>query len=397
MKQLPEIVLKKGKEKPVLAFHPWIFSGAIELVDDAIVPGELVKVLASDNTFLGIGYFNPQSQISVRLLTFKNEPLDISFFKHKIVQAKKFRESFLPAETNAYRLIHSEGDGLPGLIVDKYADFLLVQFQTLGMDKLKPFILEALNSLVRPKGIYERADAKVGELEGIVRTSQVLAGDKPPELIQIKEYGKSFLVDIMKGQKTGFFLDQRENRKLVGEHSKGKRVLNCFSYTGGFSIYAALAGAQSVTSVEISEHASELAKKNFELNKLTGDHYKFVSKDVFDFLREANKEEYDLIVLDPPAFCKGKGDVQKASRGYKDINLQAMKHLSSGGLLFTFSCSSHIDPDLFQKIVFAAAKDAKKDVKILSKICHPWDHPMNIYHPEGEYLKGLVCAVFDAV
>ena len=391
--KLPQVVLKKDKEKPLLACHPWVFSGAIDLIDDEIKPGELVTIYTHNQTYLGTGYFNPKSQISVRVLTFKEETINAQFFKAKIEQAFSLRKEFLPPKTNAYRLIHAEGDGIPGLIVDCYGDFLVVQFQTLGIEKLKSFIVEALESVMKPRGIYERGEERTNSLEGKKSASQTLAGTQAPELVQIEEYGRKFFVDIQKGQKTGFFLDQRENRKLVGEHSKGKRVLNCFSYTGGFSVYAAMGGAKSVTSVEISENASRLAKKNFELNHIPDSaEYEFISKDVFDFLRE-DKADYDFIVLDPPAFCKTKGDIGKASRGYKDISLQAMKRIIPGGLLFTFSCSSHIDPDLFQKIIFAAAKDAKRDVKILLKTSHPWDHPINIYHPEGEYLKGLLCIV----
>ena len=388
----PRVVLKAGKDKPVRAFHPWIFSGAIDLVDESCKPGGLVSVHAKDNSFLGIGYFNSNSQISVRMLTFKQEEISADFFKRKIETAVELRKSFISENTNAYRLIHSEGDFLPGLIVDRYADFLVVQFQTLGIEVLKPSILEALKSIGGIQGIYERCDPAVNKFEGMDKKSAVLFGSEPPELVETQENGCRFYVDIHNGQKTGFFLDQRDNRKLIGKISKGKRVLNCFSYTGGFSIYARKGGASEVTSVEISEKVTELAKKNFQLNQIESANYKFISQDVFDYLRE-DKAEYDLIILDPPAFCKNKHQVMEASRGYKDINLFAMKRLAQGGILFTASCSSHISQDLFQKIIFAAAKDAKRDVQVLKKTAHPMDHPVNIYHPEGEYLKGLLCRV----
>lgn len=389
---LAHVVLKSGREKSVLAFHPWIFSGAIDSVDDFHQPGDLVEIYSSDSSFLGIGYLNPKSQIAIRILSFENEPINEAFFRRKIEQAYQLRKSWVESEgTNAYRVIHAEGDFLPGLIVDRYDSFLVVQFQTLGMDKLKPIVLKALGVIDGIKGIYERSDSPSRELEGLPKSTGLISGEEPLELVSIRENGHLFLVDIKKGQKTGFFLDQRDNRKLIGELSRGKKVLNCFSYTGGFSLYAATNGASSVASIEISEQANSLAMKNFELNGLKGN-YSFVSRDVFDYLREP-EPVYDLVLLDPPAFCKSKNQVKEACRGYKDINLFAMKRTAPGGLLFTSSCSSYVDADLFQKIIFGAAKDAKREVQILKKTSHPADHPVNIYHPEGEYLKSLFCRV----
>ncbi len=407
------VQLKPGKEKPVKAFHPWIFSGAIDQIDEDFKPGDLVKVYSSQNEFLGTGYLNPRSNIAVRMLTFRDETVGREFFLNRIREARALRDRFLPPDTNAYRLIHSEGDFLPGLIVDRYADYLAVQFLTAGMEKLKPEILSALKEVCPAKGIYEHDDESMRKFEGLGKGQGMLAGDKVPDYVEIEEYGHRFLVDVKEGQKTGFFLDQRENRKLAGDFAKGKRVLNCFAYTGGFSIYAAKAGALSVTSVEIQERAINTMKSNFELNGFpsplsspTGrgepacragrgeGKYRFVRQDVFDFLRE-ERDTYDLIILDPPAFCKHQSQIQQAARGYKDINLQAMKRLAPDGLLFTFSCSSHITPDLFQKIVFGAAKDAGRLVQIIQKTSHAFDHPINIYHPEGEYLKGLVVRVSE--
>ncbi len=388
-----QIFLKKDKEKPVRAFHPWIFSGAIDLVDDTCQPGDLVNVCAHDKSFLGIGYFNPKSQIAVRMLTFQEERIDSEFFKRRFKRSQEFRSSYLSQDTNCYRLIHAEGDFLPGLIIDRYDSFLVLQIQTLGMEHLKTLILEALkDSAPEIQGIYERSDSNARKLEGLEKSSKLLSGVEPPELLEVKESGYYFLIDIKKGQKTGFFLDQRENRKLIGSISNGKRVLNSFSYSGGFSVCAAKAGAKQVTSVDISKEAIELCRKNFERNNLSLESHRFVARDVFDYLRE-DKTEYDLVVLDPPAFCKTKDQIPQASRGYKDINLQAMKRIIPGGLLFTSSCSSYIDPSLFQKIIFGAAKDAKRDVQILAKTSHPFDHPINVYHPEGEYLKGFLCRV----
>lgn len=386
------VLLKAGKEKPVRAFHPWIFSGAIDRAEDTLKAGDLVKVYSAREEFLGTGYFNPESQITVRLLSFKDEPIDFSFFVSKLTQAKKLRDQLMPAHTNAVRWVHSEGDFLPGLIVDRYGDYLAVQFLTQGVETLKPVILEAIQKVFQPKGICERTDSEMRRMEGMRAQEKSKSSREWPEKIEIEEYGHRFWVDVKGGQKTGFFLDQRENRKLAGEHAKGKKVLNCFAYSGGFSVYAAAAGAQSVTSVEIGKRAAELMKANFELNHFSGSQYQFVTGDVFDFLRQGT-DEYDLIILDPPAFCQHKSQILQASRGYKDINLCAMKRLRPGALLFTSSCSSFISPDLFQKIVFGAAKDAGREVQIIQKTSHPMDHPINIYHPEGEYLKGLFLRV----
>ncbi|OGW85437.1 MAG: hypothetical protein A3C35_01060 [Omnitrophica bacterium RIFCSPHIGHO2_02_FULL_46_11] len=386
------VMLKPDKDKPIRGFHPWIFSGAIDVLDDGFKAGDLVKVYSNKEEFLGVGYLNPRSQIAVRMLTFQDEEIDAPFFIRRMEAAKKLREDFLPPKTNAFRLIHSEGDFLPGLIVDRYADYLVVQFSTAGMEVLKPMALEAIGKVFAPKGIYEHDDREARRLEGLDETLQTLAGEEPPDFIEIEEYGHKFIVDIKHGQKTGFFLDQRENRKKAGALARGKKVLNCFAYSGGFSVYAACSGAQSVTSVEAQERALNTMKTNFELNGLSGEQYQFVCEDVFDFLRK-DTQTYDLIVLDPPAFCKNKNQIQQAARGYKDINLFAMKHLVPGGILFTASCSSYIDPDLFQKIVFGAAKDARRNVQIIEKTSHAFDHPINIYHPEGEYLKGLFLKV----
>lgn len=382
------VVLKPEKDKPIRGFHPWVFSGAIDLLDDHYKTGDLVKVYSNQEEFLGIGYLNPHSQITIRMLSFKDEPIDLAFFVERMEAAKKLREEFLPPKTNAYRLIHSEGDFLPGLIVDRYGDYLAVQFSTAGIDALKPLIVEALKKVFPAKGIYERDDQESRRIEGLDEVLVALAGEEPPDYVEIEEYGHRFLVDIKHGQKTGFFLDQRENRKKAALLAKGKKVLNCFAYTGGFSVYAAKSGAGSVTSIEIQERAVNTMKTNFELNDLKGDQYRFISEDVFDFLR-TDTGMYDLIILDPPAFCKHKNQVREAARGYKDINLCAMKRIAANGILLTSSCSSFIEPELFQKIIFGAAKDARRDVQIIEKTSHAFDHPINIYHPEGEYLKGL--------
>ncbi len=385
-------ILKEGKERPLEGRHPWVFSGAIDQIDDDFKVGDLVKVYSSQEKFLGIGYLNPRSQIAVRMLAFEETEIGEGFFQKKIDNALELRMRFIPPETTAYRLIHSEGDFLPGLMVDRYGDYLVTQFQTAGIEQFKEVIVGILQKEIPVLGIFERDDSESREWEGLEKRVGKLAGEEPPDFVEVTENGHSFVVDIHGGQKTGFFLDQRENRKLVGSLSRGKRVLNCFSYTGGFSIYAAKGGAVETVSVDSSEPSLNTARVNLEKNGLDLNQNQLVREDVFEYLR-SSRQEFDLIVLDPPAFCKNKQQIQQAARGYKDINLYAMKRLAPGGLLFTASCSSHIDPSLFQKIVFAAAKDARRNVRILTKTSHPPDHPINIYHPEGEYLKGLLCEV----
>lgn len=386
------VILKHGKDKAVRNRHPWIFSGAVDQMDSELVKGDIAEIYAADNAFLGVGYFNPESQIVVRMLAFEKAVIDDSFFEKKISEAVKLRERLLSAGTNAYRLIHAEGDFLPGLIVDRYADHLVVQISTAGMEKWKAAIVKALTKHFPNASVYEKSDVESRKHEGLARAIGVLAGNEPPAALEIQENGLLFDVDIKNGQKTGFFLDQRENRMLVKDLSAGRKILNCFAYTGGFSVYAAKGGASSVLSVESSALAVELGKRNLEKNGFSGEKFKWVQEDVFEFLRKGD-ERYDLIVLDPPAFCKSKQQVQHAARGYKDINMLAMKKLAPGGLLFTFSCSGHISPDLFQKIVFGAAKDVGRNVRIIKKTGQPFDHPVNIFHPEGEYLKGLLCEV----
>ncbi len=385
-------ILKKDKEKPLEGFHPWVFSGAIDRIDDNYEAGDIVKVFSAHGKFLGQGYLNPRSQIAIRMLNFDEGEINEGFFEKRIREAILLRERFLPSETTAYRLIHAEGDYLPGLIVDRYADYLVIQCLTMGIEKWKSAIVQILQKNTSVKGIFEKNDSEWREWEGLERKVGKLAGQDPPDFVEILENGLKFVVDIHKGQKTGFFLDQRANRKLIQELSRDKRVLNCFSYTGGFSVYAFKGGAVQVISVDSSEEALNTARVNYEKNQIETPEKDLICADVFEYLR-ASRQEFDLIILDPPAFCKSKQQVMQASRGYKDINLQGIKRLAKGGLLYTASCSSHIDPDLFQKIVFAAAKDARRKVRIIAKTSHGFDHPINICHPEGEYLKGLLCEV----
>ncbi|HOW59852.1 MAG TPA: class I SAM-dependent rRNA methyltransferase [Candidatus Omnitrophota bacterium] len=385
-------ILKQSKEKPVWNRHPWIFSGAVDQIEEGYETGDLARVFSAKEEFLGIGYLNPESQIVIRMLAFEDISIDEHFFNQKIIDAIELRKAFLSPETNAYRLIHAEGDFLPGLIADVYGDFLVVEFNTAGIDVWKPEVVRCLQKHFPSHSIYERSDSDLRKREGLNRSVGVLVGHEPAPIIEIRENGMTFGADIQGGQKTGFFLDQRENRSTVRDLSGGKKVLNCFAYTGGFSVCAVKGGAKEVVSVESSESAVMLGRKNDERNQIPAAVHTWEQQDVFDYLRAANRE-FDLIILDPPAFCKNKQQIQQAARGYKDINLQALKHIPRGGLLFTFSCSSYITPDLFQKIVFGAAADAKRNVRILKKTSHAFDHPINIFHPEGEYLKGLLCEV----
>lgn len=385
-------ILKRDREKPALARHPWVFSGAIDEIDDSFGPDDLVKVYSHENQFLGIGYLNPRSQIAIRFLTFEDTKIDAAFFEKRIREALHVRNKFLPENTTACRLIHAEGDFLPGLVVDRYGEYVVVQFSTAGIEVWKDAIVEAIKKHVPCRGIFEKNDTDERELEGLETRLGVLWGQQPPDLVDVLENGIPFKVDLQQGQKTGFFLDQRESRQLVKKFAYGNRVLNCFSYTGAFSVYAAKGGATQVISVDVSEVAMNMAKTQFQINSLPVEESNFVTADVFDYLRQI-RQEFDVVILDPPAFCKNKHQIQQASRGYKDINLFGMKRVTPSGLLFTYSCSSHIDPDLFQKVIFAAAKDARKNVRILQKISHSFDHPINVFHPEGEYLKGLICQI----
>ena len=388
----PRVILKIDKDRAVQSRHPWIFSGAIDQVDSGLAKGDLAEVHSAAGEFLGTGYFNPDSQIVVRMLAFEKAAIDEHFFEKKITNAVELRKRLLSPDTDACRFVHAEGDFLPGLIVDRYAGYLVVQISTAGMEKRKDVIVKVLQRHFPGVSIFEKSDVESRKHEGLPKEVGVLSGNEPPAALEIRENGILFDVDIKGGQKTGFFIDQRENRMFVKELSAGRRVLNCFAYTGGFSVYAAKGGASEVLSVESSLPAVDLGIQNLKKNGFDRDRFDWVREDVFEFLRK-DGTQYDLIILDPPAFCKSRTQIQQAARGYKDINMFALKKVAPGGLLFTFSCSGHISPDLFQKIVFGAAKDAGRDVRIIKKTGQPFDHPVNIYHPEGEYLKGLLCEV----
>ncbi|MGQ9593826.1 MAG: class I SAM-dependent rRNA methyltransferase [Anaerolineae bacterium] len=390
------VILRPGREKAVLRRHPWVFSGAVARIEGRPADGDVVDVLADDGTFLAQGYLNRRSQIVVRLLTWApEERIDEGFWRQRLEIALRGRASLLAEERGACRLVHAESDGLPGLVVDRYGAFLVVQFLALGVDQRRHLLVEALADLLRPQGIYERDDEAVREKEGLPLQTGVLWGEEPPGWVEMEEGGLRFLVDLREGHKTGFYLDQRENRARLLRYAAGREVLNAFAYTGAFGLYALRGGAAHVVNVDTSERALDLARRNFARNGWGEGRAEFVAGDVFQVLRRYRQEgrQFDLIVLDPPKFAHSAADVPAATRGYKDINLLAFQLLREGGVLFTFSCSGAISVDLFQKVVFRASLDAGRDVQVLERLTQSSDHPVLLSFPEGEYLKGLVCRV----
>jgi 23S rRNA (cytosine1962-C5)-methyltransferase len=393
------VVLRAGKEKPVLNRHPWVFSGAIARIDDDVSDGDIADVVDASGRFLARGYVNRRSQIVVRLLTWQaDEAVDGALIRRRLEQAIQGRKELLASgECDALRLVNAESDGLPGLIVDRYGPYLVVQFLTMGIERLKAFIVEALNELQQPTGIYHRGDVDVRRREGLPLIKELLSGDMPPERLEIVEHGLRFGVSVLSGQKTGFYLDQRDNRRRAMPYFRGcQSVLNAFSYTGGFGVYAAAAGAQQVVSVESSAEALAQARDNMALNVAGPREDEWLVGDVFQVLRQFRDSgrSFDCVVLDPPKFAATQGQVPAACRGYKDINLLAMQLLRRGGILLTFSCSGLVSPDLFQKVVFGAAIDARRDVQILEKLSQASDHPVLLSFPESDYLKGFVCRVW---
>jgi 23S rRNA (cytosine1962-C5)-methyltransferase len=380
--------LKPGREKSVMNRHPWIFSGGVDQLE-AVEEGDIVEVQDSKKQLIGHGFYSKESQISCRMFSWgpAQDFEGKSYWMKKFVNALALRKALvLNSKTNSFRLIHAEGDFLPGLIVDIYDDLSIVQMLIEGVEKRKEIFKECLVDLGY-KNIFERSSLSSGGQQDTEQKSGWLNGAcEAPKLIL--ENGFKFNVDFLGGQKTGFFLDQRDNRLLVQQHAKGKTALNAFSYTGGFSVYAAAGEAKEIHTLDSSKDAVLMADKNVKLNFPKANH-QTLTKDCFEYIRGMEQDFYDLIILDPPAFAKNKHAVDKASRGYKDLNMKAIQKIKSGGLIFTFSCSHHISKDLFQKIVFAAAADAGRNVRIVNQLNQPADHPINIYHPEGEYLKGL--------
>jgi len=386
------LILKKGREKSLLRRHPWIFSGAVEKASGKA--GETLEVRDSRGKVVARAAYSPKSQIRARVWTFDvAEQIDAAFFRNRVQTALALREG-LPAakHTNALRLINGESDGLPGLVVDRYADVLVAQFLAAGVERWRDVILDSLTELSGCAAIFERSDAEVRRLEGLEARVGFARGNRNATRCPIVEYGLNYRVDVEQGQKTGFFLDQRENRQRVRALAGGREVLDGFSYTGGFAINALAGGAKRITAVESSAPALEVAKENLAANPLDASKVQFVQADVFSQLRTLRDQnaKFDLIILDPPKFAPTAAQVKKAARAYKDINLWALKLLAPGGLLATFSCSGAVPPDLFQSIVAGAALDAGGDAKIIERFGAAADHPVALEFPEGEYLKGLL-------
>lgn len=394
---MPLVKLKRGRDKSFLRKHPWIFSGAIDSVKDLKQNGETVEIISADGKPLGYGSYSAHSQITVRVLSFNpSEKIDIDFFRNRIESSIELRNNLINTQsTNAYRIINAESDFLPGLVVDKYDNYLVCQFLSAGAEFWKKEIVEVLNSIFNPAGIYERSDVDVREKEGLQPVKAVLSGKEPAEYFEVIENENKFFVDIKSGHKTGFYLDQRDNRNILSLFASDKEVLNCFSYTGGFAVYALRGGAKKVINVDSSADALSLAEKNLSLNKIDSSRYENTRDDVFKYLRKLRdtNKQFDVIVLDPPKFAESVSQVEKASRGYKDINLLALKSLKKNGVLFTFSCSGHITQELFNKIVSDAAIDSGREVHILKFLTQSSDHTISTSFPEGLYLKGLVCVV----
>jgi 23S rRNA (cytosine1962-C5)-methyltransferase len=388
-----KIVLKSGKDQSPRRYHPWIFSGAIKKIYGTPVEGDLVEVYDNKDEFLAIGHYQPGS-IAVRILSFTKVEPDIDFFSDRIRSALTYRKSvglLNDPETNVFRLIYAEGDDLPGLIIDYYNGVAVMQTHSVGMYRLRREFASILKELLGDKltAVYDKSEGTIPHMSGISAENEFLFGKSDPVIVT--ENGFRFKIDWTTGQKTGFFIDQRENRKLLGEYTDGRCVLNMFGYTGGFSVYA-MKNAKLVHTVDSSASAIDLANENIKLNCGDDPRHESFKVDAFDFLNDINGK-YDLIILDPPAFAKHQNVLANALQGYKRLNIKAIEQIKPGGIIFTFSCSQVVTKENFRKSVFAAAANTGRRVKILHQLGQPVDHPVNIYHPESEYLKGLVLYV----
>ena len=389
-----QILLKNGRDKNVRAHHPWVFSGAVDKVKGKLRAGDTVEVRAANGDCLGVGAWSPDSQIQVRMWAFSTDSIDRTFFRKRVEQALTYRQQLGITQRNSgYRLINAESDGLPGVVVDVFGEWLIMQALTTGAEAWKHVIAEVLLEVIPAKGVYERSDVDVRKKEGLATVVGVLQGEAPPAFIDISEEGRHYRVDVINGHKTGFYLDQRDNRSMLQHYAAGKTMLNCFSYTGGFSIAALHGGATHATNIDASQPALDIAAQTAALNGFAPERMDNICGDVFKLLREYRNEgrQFDIVVLDPPKFAENRNQLEKAARGYKDINLLGFKLLKPNGLLFTYSCSGLMESNLFQKIVADAAVDAGCDARILRKLDQATDHPTRLAFPEGYYLKGLVC------
>ncbi|WP_026905302.1 class I SAM-dependent rRNA methyltransferase [Pedobacter glucosidilyticus] len=393
-----DIILKKTKEKAVLQRHPWVFSGALAQVKGKPQNGDVVKVLDADADFLAYGYYNDQSRVAVRLLDWdENATIDEQWWKTKIEAAIKAREHLQNDDTTTCRLIFSEADYLPGLIVDRFGDYLALQILTSGIEQVKETIVNTLSTLLNVKGIIDKSDASARAHDGLqTQHGTLLWGALPPDFVEVKENGVKYLINILEGQKSGFYCDQRDNRKIVASYATGKNVLDCFSYSGGFTLNALLNKAAAVTAVDSSALAVETLKKNIQLNQFDESKAIAVQSDVNKYLRILKEEgqTFDIVVLDPPKYAPSRSSLDRAARAYKDLNRLGMQVLEKGGLLATFSCSGAMDIETFKQVIAWAALDAGKEVQIIHQFCQPEDHPVRISFSEGEYLKGLFCRVY---
>ncbi len=388
-----KIVLKSGKDQSPLRFHPWIFSGAIKKIYGNPVEGDVVDVYDNKDTLLGVGHYQPGS-IAVRIIAFENITPDVDFFRQRIISAINYRKTtgiFDNSATNVFRLVHAEGDNLPGLIIDFYNGVAVMQMHSVGMYRIRNEITSILVELLgsRLVAVYDKSESTIPFMSGIKPENGFLYGSSDP--VTVTEHSLSFKVDWTTGQKTGFFIDQRENRRLLEDYTSGKDVLNLFGYTGAFSVYA-MKNARSVHTVDSSESAIKLADENVRMNFGEDQRHKSFKADAFEFLNDI-KDKYDLIILDPPAFAKHHNVLSNALQGYKRLNIRAIEQIRHGGIIFTFSCSQVVTKENFRKSVFAAAANTGRKVRIIHQLVQPPDHPVNIYHPEGEYLKGLVIHV----
>jgi len=389
---MKRLTLQKGKEKSLLRFHPWVFSGAVSRQDEALFDGEIVEVYDFFGNYLATGHYN-DSSICVRIFSFERIEPSYEFWKNKVIKAVKYRKSlnlFHNSDTNMFRLINGEGDGFPGLIVDWFDGNVVIQFHSYGMylllDTFMKIFLELFPNQI--KSIYNKSASTLGEIKENAAVDNLLYGNIGEVLV--KENGIPFYIDIIKGQKTGFFIDQRDNRQLVKTFSSGKKVLNLFSYTGGFSAYALAGNADLVHSVDISKKAIEYADRNIALLNMNTTLHQSFAENVFDFLDTMPSDFYDLIVVDPPAFAKHHKVKEQGVKGYRNLNRKAMEKIKSGGFIFTFSCSQAISQEDFQTIIFSSAAMENKNVRIVKHLHHALDHPVSIFHPEGSYLKGLL-------
>lgn len=383
--------LRSGKDRAARLGHPWIFSGAIRDLDPSLAPGSVVRVLSADGVLLGTGYANPQCAIAVRLLARTDVAIDAGFIARRVEAAQQLRQRLIAADGDAYRLINGEGDGLPGVLVDRYADVLVLQLLTAGAERWRDWLVAALAAHCAPRAIVERSGGAVRTAEGLAAAAGVRFGDAPPT-VEIRENGLRALVAPGAGQKTGHFCDQRVNRARVRALAAGRRVLDAFSYSGGFAVHAGAGGAAEVIAVDSSAPAIATATQAWALNGLDPARARFVTQDVPRFLRDGDAA-FDLLILDPPALVRQRKDVARGARAYKDLNLWGMRRAAPGALVFTFTCSQHVDAALFRKIVAGAAADAHRSASVLEQLGPGPDHPVALAHPEGEYLHGLLLRV----